>query len=552
MQNHLNKDVYIMGHIHPDTDSICSAIAYANLKSKLISNQNFLARRTGRLNEETIFVLDKFGINSPEYIADVRTQISDIDIRMLEGVPKEISLKKAWTLMKDANVVTLPLTMGGELEGLITIKDIVTAYMDVYDSRILSMAKTSIQNVLDTLDGVMVVGNQEANIERGKIIIAAGSPEAIEDVIEDGDIVIASNRYEAQFCAIQMNAELLIVCTGSPVSKSIKKLAEEKGCMIISTPHDTYSATRLINQSAPVSYFMRKENLISFKTDDFIEDVKKVMVKYKYRDFPVLDRHGRYCGMLSRRFLLNTKNKKVILVDHNEKSQAVDGIEEAEILEIIDHHRLGAIETMSPVYFRNQPVGSTATIIYMMYKENKVELVKSIAGILCSAILSDTLAYKSPTCTEEDKKAGEILAEIAEISTSEYAKEMFAAGSKLSEKPADEIFNQDFKKFAINGIDFGVGQINSMNEIELKAIRKKIEPYLEKVQKEHGLDMVFFMLTNILTESTEMICSGEDSYELLKRSFEDEFKGVKGKIVLKNLVSRKKQFIPLLMRGMQE
>ncbi|MEG1583943.1 MAG: putative manganese-dependent inorganic diphosphatase, partial [Anaerovorax sp.] len=354
-------------------------------------------------------------------------------------------------------VVTLPIACGKQLEGLITVKDIVTAYMDVYDSKILSMSKTSYRSIVDTLDGELIVGHAERDyVNTGKIIIAAGSPETIEDVIDDGDIVITSNRYEAQFCAIQMNADMVIICNGSAVSKTIKKLAQEKNCVIITTPHDTYSTARLINQSAPVSYFMRSQGLVGFKKDDFIEDVKKVMAQKRYRDFPVLDRQGNYCGMLSRRFLLNMNKKQLILVDHNEKSQAIDGLEEAEILEIIDHHRLGALETMAPVFFRNQPVGCTATIIYKMYKENSVPFTKEMAGILCAAILSDTLAYRSPTCTEEDKNAGEDLAKIADISPVQFAKEMFGAGSKLAEKPANEIFNHDFKRFSINDIDFGV------------------------------------------------------------------------------------------------
>lgn len=550
MEKGKKSTIFIIGHMHPDTDSICSAIAYANLKKELCSDQEYLAKRAGRLNEETQFVLERFQVEAPEYIADVRTQVEDIDIRHIDGVSKEISLKEAWTLMKDANVVTLPITLDAGLEGLITIKDVVTAYMDVYDSKILSMSNTSYKNIIETIDGEMVVGNIDGRVKRGKIIIAAGSPEAIEDAIEDGDIVIASNRYESQFCAIQMQADMVIVCNGSTVSKTIKSLAAEKNCTIISTPHDTYSTTRLINQSAPISYFMRKEGLTGFKTDDFMEDVKKVMEKKRHRDFPVLDRQGNYCGMLSRRFLLNMRKKQVILVDHNEKSQAIDGLEEAEILEIIDHHRLGALETMSPVFFRNQPVGCTATIIYQMYQESKVKIPKKIAGILCAAILSDTLAYRSPTCTEVDKVAGETLAKIAEISTGEFAKEMFGAGSKLAEKPANEIFNHDFKRFSINAIDFGVGQINSMDENELHSIKEIILPYLENACNQNGLDMIFFMLTNILDESTELLYAGKNANELLELSFGMENK--EDSVMLAGIVSRKKQLIPLIMRGMQQ
>ena len=543
------KPVFVIGHKNPDTDSICSAIAYANLK-KQITKENYVPRRAGHLNEETQYVLNRFGVKAPEYIADVGTQVKDIEIRETEGVANDISLKKAWTLMKDNNVVTLPITKGKALEGLITIGDIANSYMDVYDSRILGRANTRYQNIVETLDGSVVVGDAQEYFTEGKVLIAAANPDLMESYIEEKDLVILGNRYESQLCASEMNASCIVVCEGAPVSLTIKKLAEEHGCTVISSPHDTYTVARLINQSMPISYFMCKENLITFRTEDFIETIREVMAKKRHRDFPILNKKGEYIGMISRRNLLNMAKKRIIMVDHNEKSQAVDGIENAEILEIIDHHRLGSLETISPVFFRNQPLGCTATIIYDMYQEAGVPVDKTTASLLCAAIVSDTLMYRSPTCTEKDKAAAQALAEIAELDVEQFARDMFKAGSNLASKSPEEILYQDFKKFSINDISFGVGQINSMSAAELTEIKARLLPYMEESWQNYGVSMIFFMLTDIVKESTELIFMGNNSSELIASAFnvmpEDDC------FVLPGVVSRKKQLIPAIMSAMQQ
>ncbi len=541
--------IIVIGHKNPDTDSICSAIAYTNLK-KLLTKGNYVARRAGQLNEETQYVLNRFGVKAPDYIADVGTQVKDIEIRETVGVSKEISLKKAWTLMKDNNVVTLPITNQRKLEGLITIGDIATSYMDVYDSRILGRAKTSYQNIVETLDGNVVVGDKDAYFTEGKVLIAAANPDLMESYIEKNDLVILGNRYESQLCAIEMNSSCIVVCEGAPISLTIKKLAEEHGCTIISSPHDTYTVARLINQSMPISYFMRTDSLITFQTDDFTETIKEVMAKKRHRDFPILNKRGDYIGMISRRNLLNMAKKKIILVDHNEKSQAVDGIENAEILEIIDHHRLGSLETISPVFFRNQPLGCTATIIYEMYQESGVPVDKLTASLLCAAIVSDTLMYRSPTCTQKDKDTAEKLASIAQLNVEEFARDMFKAGSNLSSKSPEEIFYQDFKKFSINDISFGVGQINSMSDTELDGIKQRLVPYMEQSWQSHGVGMIFFMLTDIVKESTELIFMGNNASELITAAF--NCMPEKESFILPGVVSRKKQLIPAIMAAMQQ
>lgn len=518
MENNKRK-IYVIGHKNPDTDSICSAIAYADIKNRTEENPVYEAKRAGQINEETLYVLKRFQMNTPGYMPNVGTRVKDMDVRKVGGVDSKISLKKAWTLMRNENVFTLPiLNQNQELEGLITTNDITESYMDVYNNAALSEARTPYRNILETVDGTMIVGNEHAHFTDGKVLIAASSPEVMEQSVEQNDLVILGNRYEAQLCAIEMGASCIIVCMGVPISKTIRRLAEERECFVISSPHDTYTVARLINQSMPVKHFMTSENLVKFSIDDYTDDIKEVMAKLRHRDFPVLNKHGKYVGMVSRRNLLGIKRRQLCLVDHNEISQAVDNIESAEILEIIDHHRIGSLQTMAPVYFRNQPVGCTATILYQVYQEKNLTIEPNIAGLLCSAILSDTLMFRSPTCTAMDKAAAEKLAEIAGVKCEELASEMFAAGSNLKNKSPEEIFYQDFKKFELNKSSFGVGQITSVNADELTEIKKELLPYMEKALGSHGESMLFFMLTDIINESTELLFYGGDSKNVVSEA----------------------------------
>lgn len=558
MEQELNRKTMVIGHRNPDTDSICSAICYANLK-QAVTGEEYVPARAGHVNGETQFVLDYFGAEEPVLVEDVRTQVRDIEIRKTKGVTDNISLKRAWNIMQENNVVTIPsVREDGTLEGLITVGDITKTYMNIYDSSILSKANTQYSNIIETLEADLIIGSAEAYFDQGKVLIAAANPDLMEFYIEPHDLVILGNRYESQLCAIEMGADCIIVCEGAGVSMTIKKIAQERGCTIIATTYDTYTAARLINQSMPISYFMTREHLITFNSDDYIDEIREVMASKRHRDFPILDKDGRYLGMISRRNLLGARGKQVILVDHNEKNQAVAGIENAEILEIIDHHRLGTIQTMSPVFFRNQPLGCTATIIYQMYQEAGVKVEPKIAGLLCSAIVSDTLLFRSPTCTAVDEMAARALADIAGIDIEKYAMEMFSAGSNLKDKSDEEIFYQDFKRFTSGKVTIGVGQITSLNGDELDRLKGRMEAFMEKALENNGLDMIFFMLTNILTETTDLICEGQGALQLVGKAFHKDIElleeeGLKEPVLcLPGVVSRKKQLIPELMLAEQE
>ena len=543
--------VVVIGHRNPDTDSICSAIAYAELKNKT-SDLVCEPRRAGKMNQETEFVLKKFGVRPPRMCTDVNPKIRDVDYREMPGIPGSTSLRKAWEIMRDQQIDTLPVTNAdNELEGVITVKDIATANMDVFDTGILAKSRTSFRNILETLDGTMAVGSEDDVCTTGHIRIGTATPEMLESTVEKGDIVILTNRYESQLCAIEKEASLLILCNNAKVGRTIQRIAEETGVAIMTTPVDTYAAGKLISQCAPISYYMTRSDIMKFTLVTPVADVTRVMAKVRHRYFPILDEDGKYCGMVSRRNIINLRKRRIILVDHNEATQAVEGFDQAEILEIIDHHRIGSLETSGPVYFRNQPVGCTATIITQMYDENGVEIPPQIAGLLLAAILSDTLVFRSPTCTPLDEASAKRLAKIAGVEIDEFASEMFEAGEKLDGKTAEEVFLQDFKVFMCGDIRFGVAQGSYMTRKNLLAAEALLQPYLEEARNKQNVEDIYMLLTDVPKEESVVISDGRYAAEVLADGFETQ-PAEDGSFTLPGVVSRKKQFIPALMTAYQE
>ncbi len=543
--------IFVIGHKNPDTDSICSAIAYCDIKNRTFQNRRYVPKRAGQINEETEFVLNRFGIQPPGYLSNIGTQVKDMDIRMSPEADKSMSLKNAWDLMQENSIVSLPIRdKDGSLEGLITIGDIAKTYMDTTDSYLLSRARTQYQRIAETICGKIVEGNGHGYFTEGKVMVGTADPGKIKEYVGENDMVILGNREEDHLQAIELNVSCIIVGMDIQVTEKVLKLAHERDIVVISSPYDTFTISRLINQSIPVRYIMKTDNLVTFHTEDFTDDIQDVMIKHRHRAFPVIDKKGKCVGTISRRNFLDMHRKKVVLVDHNEKDQAVDNIDKADILEIIDHHKLGTLQTMQPINFRNQPVGCTGTIMYQIYGEQKLEIPPKIAGLLCAAIISDTLMFRSPTCTLQDKMAAGALALIADISIEEFAKEMFKAGSNLKDKAPEEIFYQDYKKFIAEGdIMFGVGQISSMDEEELKEIKKKLEPFMVSECGRHGVTRVYFMLTSIMNRSTELLFYGEGSREMAESAFGMEAED--GSLYLEGVVSRKKQLIPALMEAAQ-
>ncbi len=543
------KSTIVIGHKNPDTDSICSAICYAELKSKM-TGEEYVPCRAGELNSETQFVLEHFGVDVPELVESLEPTISDVQFRETGGIDPQISLKRAWEHMHDHDTQTVPiLTKRGKIKGILTYGDQARFYMEDQGSNALSKAKTPYGNIADTLQGEIVVGDPDACFSKGKVVVAAANPDVMEEYIEENDLVLLGNRYESQLCAIELKAGCIVIGLGAKVSRTIKKIAEESGCTVIVSPLDTYTCAKLINQAVPVKHIMRKDNIITFDQNELVADVKSAVAKHRIRYFPILDDDNHYLGMISQRNLLNVERQKVILVDHNEKGQAVDGIRSSEVIEVIDHHRIDSIETMNPIYFRNQPLGCTATIIAMMYNENNQSISPTIAGLLCSAIISDTLMFRSPTCTPIDESVARQLAQTAGIDIEKYATAMFNAGSKLGRKTADEIFHIDCKQFKAEGTSLTISQVTSVSAKELEKVKTKMLPYMENLLPNSGMDMLFIMLTNIIEESTELLFVGANTKSVVQLAFDAE--PSESSVVLKGVVSRKKQVIAPLINAIE-
>lgn len=545
------RAIKVIGHRNPDTDSICSAIAYSNLKNILDPEHPCKPCRAGLINRETEFVLDYFKVPVPQLYTDVSPHIRDVDIRPARGVDGETSLRRAWMTMRDQELDTLCIVDGEQkLLGVITVKDVATANMDGLDPHTLEIAGTSYQNLIDILEGTVLVGDVTNKTVGGRVIIGAGSVEQMERAISPGDIVIVSNRSESQLAALEMDAGCIIVCSDGKIPRTICMLAEEKGCTVITTSIGTYAAGQIISQAAPIRHYMTTSKLLTFTLHTPVEEATRVMATVRFRYFPVLDDDGKYIGVVSRRNLLNLHKKQLILVDHNEKSQAAEGIEEAEVLEIIDHHRIGAVETDGPVYFRNVPVGCTCTIVYQMYRENDVEISPTMAGLMLSAILSDTLMFRSPTCTPTDERAARELAELAGVELEKYADAMFEHGGDVSGKTAAEVFSGDYKIFTSGEVRFGVGQGSYMTEKNRRAAQALVGPYLPEARTKQRLDYIFYMFTDVRNSSTELLMAGAGAEELVEKTFGVEVKD--GMAVLPGVVSRKKQMIPRLINAIKQ
>lgn len=536
------KDViYVTGHKNPDSDSICAAYAYAEFKNK-IGDTEAVACRLGNVNQETQFILDYFNAEAPKFLNTVKLKVEDLQFDKISPISADISLKTAWTIMRDKNIKTLPVADENEhLLGVLAVANLTSCYMDIWDNRILAKSNTSLDNIVDTLSAKVAYMNENTKCFPGKIAVTAMEADTITEHIEAGDIAIVGDREEAQAALINLNVSLMIVTGGYAPSENIINLAKEHGVTVIVTQHDSFTASRLIVQSIPVGYVMVKENIVSFRADDLVDDIKGIMAETRFRSYPVLDENGRVLGTVSRYHLISNHKKKVIQVDHNERGQSVDGLEDAEILEIIDHHRVADIQTNNPIYFRNEPVGSTSTIVAKCFFESGIRPSRKAAGLLCGAIISDTLLFRSPTCTPQDQYICKKLAEIAGINIEEFAKEMFKAGTSLKGKTVEQIFNTDFKPFTIEGTKVGISQVNTMDIDGFMPLKEEMLNYMDQKAKEAGLEMVMLLLTDILNEGSEILVTGAKP-EIVEKAFKITLKD-KGAF-LPGVLSRKKQVVP--------
>jgi Inorganic pyrophosphatase/exopolyphosphatase len=538
----MEDSIYIIGHKNPDTDSICSAIGYSYYK-KEIGVKNVYAARLGEINKETEFVLDYFDVDIPELITTVKMQVKDANIDQVVPISPEISIRKAWNIMKDQNAKTLPVINNtGHLVGICTLSDLTGSYMDVSNNNLFSRSKTSLKNVTETISGKVINSQQFDFSNTGRIVVGATSIGEIEKRVSKSDIVIVGDREDVQRAAIDKGAGCLIITGNHIPDQDIIEYAENKGCMLMSVPHDSFTTARLINMSTPVSFVMATGNIISFDIEDFIDDIKDIMLDTRYRAYPVINKN-KVVGTISRYHLIKSNRKKVILVDHNEKSQSVDGLDEAEILEIIDHHRVADIQTTTPVFFNNRPIGSTSTIIANLFLEGGFVIPRKIAGILCAAIISDTLLFKSPTSTKIDEITVRKLSDIAGIDIYDFSSMMFKAGTSLSGKSALEIFYQDFKEFYLGKKKIGVSQVYTMDIGGTNDIKEELLSLMEDIKDNKGYDLVMLMLTDIINEGSELLFT-MNGREVISKAFDVHV--TKNEIYLPGVVSRKKQVIPPL------
>ncbi|MDM0971430.1 putative manganese-dependent inorganic diphosphatase [Clostridium perfringens] len=538
------KDViYITGHKNPDSDSICAALAYAEFKNKT-QDTPAIPVRLGNVNQETQYILDYFGVEAPQFLETVKLKVEDLEMDKIAPLAPEVSLKMAWNIMRDKNLKSIPVADGNNhLLGMLSTANITATYMDIWDSNILAKSATSLDNILDTLSAEAQNINEERKVFPGKVVVAAMQAESLKEFISEGDIAIAGDRAEIQAELIELKVSLLIVTGGHTPSKEIIELAKKNNITVITTPHDSFTASRLIVQSLPVDYVMTKDNLVAVSTDDLVEDVKVTMSETRYSNYPVIDENNKVVGSIARFHLISTHKKKVIQVDHNERGQSVHGLEDAEVLEIIDHHRVADIQTGNPIYFRNEPLGSTSTIVAKRFFENGIRPSREAAGLLCGAIISDTLLFKSPTCTPQDVKMCRKLAEIAGIVPETFAKEMFKAGTSLKGKSIEEIFNADFKPFTIEGVKVGVAQVNTMDIEGFMPLKCEMLDYMNQKAESMGLEMIMLLLTDIINEGSQILVAGR-SPEIAEEAFKVKLED--STTFLPGVLSRKKQVVPPL------
>lgn len=536
----MKEKVYITGHKNPDTDSICASITYAELKNKR-GDVLAVPIRIGELAKETKWVLNRWGFEAPEFRQNLKNKIRDIELDVPYCVTSDISINKAARFLQEQDMRSLPVVDDKEkLIGIVTLSNLTRSYMEVWDDKILWRAGTSIDNIVDVISGNIVLYPHNPRQYDGRIVVYASN---VDDKghLSKGDILIVGNREEVHLEAMDREVGIIILSSGASMSDKVLQLAKEKNIVVISTKYNSYMVARLLPQAIPISYVMSSDNLTFFYPDDSLEDVEKKIKHLRFRNFPVLDRTGKVIGNLSRNHLLFDKKKKLIMVDHNERNQSIDSFDSVQIVEIIDHHRVANIMTDQPIYFRNVPVGSTCTIISMMYFEQGVTPSKEIAGLLASAIISDTLLFRSPTTTETDKQILNRLARIAEIDLEEYAKEMFAAGTSLADTKPEDILLTDSKVFSIEKNKVKVSQTFTTNLDQLGEMEDKVITKMQEMRNVNADDIFCLLMTDIFAEKSKVFVVGKYGKEIAKEfgAIYDE----KGFIV-KGLLSRKKQFIP--------
>ncbi|WP_019131730.1 putative manganese-dependent inorganic diphosphatase [Peptoniphilus obesi] len=541
----MKNKIYIVGHKNPDTDSICSAIALAELKNKLGVEAEPI--RTGGLNRETEFVLDYFKVDKPRLKTSIKPKIRDIEIDAAYCVTPNYSMAAAMDLIQKNNINSLPVVDDDEkLIGVVSLSNIAASYMEIWDDSIIGRSKTSLENILEVLKGSFVHLPENPRPLSGKMAVKAIKK---QDLIDEGDIIIIGDDTKDQEAVIKKNISLLILTISTKLDDDLLELAKKHRVTVISTGLSSFMTSRILPQAVPVEYVMTKDDLAVFHKDDLLDDVREQMTSSRFRSYPVLDSKNQVVGNISRYHLISNLKKKVILVDHNERNQSIDDLDSADIVQIIDHHRVANVATSAPIFFRNEPVGSTSTIISKMFFENGIKPSRKIAGLLCAAIISDTLLFRSPTSTPTDKFVLNKMSKIAAIDPEEFAMEMFRAGTSLEGKKPEELLKTDVKNFTFEGKNVRVCQIFTMDLDSTASVEDDLKEAMEEYLEKENVESFILMITDIFREISEVIVVGSFK-EALARQFGKEI--VNSKFVAEGLLSRKKQLIPKLSSAVSE
>jgi len=534
-QNH--NEIHIFGHKNPDTDSICSAIAYAHLKREL-GESGAKAYRLGEINKETDFVLKHFGIKKPPILHDVRLKLRDLELYQPDTLTEHEPVKKAWEMLtkSDGSRIVPIVSESKAVKGILAMGDVTRIFMEVSDEDVVKRHEILYSNLVSCLGGVEAGGEYKYEKLDGSLYVGTNFDD--KTVITDKDVVITGKIDNAWRLAYEYDFGCIILTNGVK-----PKGLDGAKCAVVCVDHSMFKAVSLVSQAISVGSLMNVGNVVTFSENNYLDDVSDVMRVSKHRNFPVVDKEGALYGIVSRRHLMTHGGKKVILIDHNERSQSVEGLEQAEIVEIIDHHRVADIQTESPLYIRSEPVGCTATIICKMYRENRVAVPKHIAGAMLSAILSDTLMFSSPTCTPADKAAAETLADLAEVDIMEYGRAMFKAGTAVEKTSVDSLLAQDRKRFTFGKTTAYISQINTL---DFAGIASRVDEIFRKMQKYYETvpcDLVMLMITDIVAGGSEILAVGR-AKDLLDSAF--GMKMNEDHIFLPGVVSRKKQIVPVL------
>lgn len=533
--------IFIFGHKNPDTDSVASAIALSHLKNQM--GLKTIPCVIGSMNKESEFVLNRHNIKNPTQIQDVKTQVKDLYYDIIDGILPNVSILHAYKLMEAYKLETLAVVdEGNKLLGIISMKDIAMGLIkgNYYE------LNTSMKNLINDLEGKLLTGTI-AEVQ-GRISVIAYDHRSIEGSLSSDDIIIVGDRYDIILHAVFSKVKLIIITGDKQIPKEYLSAAEAHGVAMISLPYDTYLTSRLINQCNYISTIMRSKGIIKFNNTDYLDEVKEEMGNTHFRNYPIIDDANSFVGFLNRKHIMNSGRKKVILVDHNEYAQSVVGLKEADILEIVDHHKLGDISTSMPISFRNIPVGSTCTIIFNMFRENGLEIPPDIAGVLMSGIVSDTLLFKSPTTTNMDHQAVEVLNKILDIDIEKYAMEMFKAGTSLEGQDVEEIFFKDFKEFSLDNYKIGISQVFTLDIEDVFNRRDEFTGFMEKIYDQRQHQLTLLLVTDILKEGSYLLFKAKNQ-QIIANAF--NIKPQQG-IFVENLVSRKKQVLPQLLEAIQQ